>query len=382
MDGRPLTGDLRASGRPPGQVHPAAQSPRSAASGSAAPRGAGPRAGAPRSSGSNTSAPRVVGWSSDSRRDRPDRGDAPRGGAPRSFTPRHRRPQWCTARGWSVARQLARWRAEGRGCRRPSVRAAIRWGLPAPVMADAPHVEMTDQVDPSQLRHVPAQTATIPTARPTVRRVTATGADRNGLPPEALRVIVRAGVTGLDPRPRAQTHGVLVPRLRASGHRGQRRLAHALHVWAISARAGPAMTARAMTARAMTARAMTRGAPAVSAHVMTLRSATRHPAAGGSGGTLRHPIVLQPEPAQGAWRDRPAAEAATRPAPRSPGVWREAPRSGGERPSSSDRQSYDRPARTERPAYNDRPARTERPAYNDRPARTERPGLQRSSGAD
>ncbi|MCU1546574.1 MAG: deaD, partial [Homoserinimonas sp.] len=50
----------------------------------------------------------------------------------------------------------------------------------------------------------------------------------------------------------------------------------------------------------------------------------------------------------------------------------------GDRPARTERPAYnndrnDRPARTERPSYGDRPARTERPSYGDRPARTERP---------
>lgn len=46
-----------------------------------------------------------------------------------------------------------------------------------------------------------------------------------------------------------------------------------------------------------------------------------------------------------------------------------------DRPARAERPSYNdsRPARTERPSYGDRAERTERPSYNDRPARTERP---------
>ncbi|WP_242460189.1 DEAD/DEAH box helicase, partial [Clavibacter michiganensis] len=46
----------------------------------------------------------------------------------------------------------------------------------------------------------------------------------------------------------------------------------------------------------------------------------------------------------------------------------------GDRAERSERPSYnDRPARTERPSYNDRPQRSERPSYGDRPQRSERP---------
>ena len=82
--------------------------------------------------------------------------------------------------------------------------------------------------------------------------------------------------------------------------------------------------------------------------------------------------------------DERASRAASRPAGDRPAYGNDRPANGqrserpayGDRPARTDRPAYnnDRAPRTDRPSYNnDRPARTERPSYGDRPARTDRP---------